>query len=349
MSEQTGIAYVHSTWNVYCGCTLAPGCEVRNRCWAAALAKVRGWNFEKPHLYWGKDVWRHPYRWDEVARRARMCRLVFASDLGDLFQDHIVVNRLRSRVWKVIRETPNVLYYLSNKVPENITRFLPTDWGEGYSNVWLAVTVTSSKTLHRMDILRDVPAALRAVSAEPLWHLLTNINLSGFGWLIIGGESGPQWSRSPMRLSWARELWAKARKSDCAYFFKQVSGLRDEYGIDALDRLSFGKTGGALQARRRPKTPFPLQPMPEKGIRFTDEEWMRYREAEEAVSKRVRNPDTDVEFADPRSADDRLIRHSSGEAARCVQEEYGVLPMDDECRTTASKSSPRAAKRSGAL
>lgn len=113
---------------------------------------------------------------------------MFAGDLGDIFQDHVVVNRLRPRLWETMKATSHLVYYVSTKVPGNIMQFLPDDWGDGYPNVWLVVTVTSPRTLRRMDVLRKVPAALRAVSAEPLWQPLTNINLDGFAWMIVGAR-----------------------------------------------------------------------------------------------------------------------------------------------------------------
>jgi protein gp37 len=277
MSQDTDIAYVHSTWNGYRGCTLTKKCEVRTRCWAAALSRMWGWNFESPHTLWGKDVWSKPREWDEEARLAKKFRLVFAGDLGDVFQDHLVVNRIRPRIWDTIRNTPNILYYVSTKVPENAAKFLPDDWGEGYPNVWLAVTVTSPKTLWRMDALRKIPAALRAVSAEPLWGPMDDINLDEFGWLIVGGESGPQWELSRMQLQWARDLWEKASGLDVPYFFKQVSSRTDQRGIDALDRAVFGKVGKIIRTRQWPATPRPLLEMREKGHRFTDEEWQQYK------------------------------------------------------------------------
>jgi protein gp37 len=276
VSEDTGIAYVHSSWNVYRGCTVTK-CEVRDRCWAAAQAKRSGWNFTQPHILWGEHVWTRIHEWNRQAKLAGQSRLVFAGDLSDIFQDHPVVNRIRPRIWSAIKKTPYLTYYISTKVPENIKGFLPDDWGTGYPNVWLAVTVTSQLNLWRMDALRDVPAVLRAVSAEPLLDSLSEINLDGFGWVIVGGESVSAWKEHRMRLMWARGLWKKTRDSNVKFFFKQISAPRDSQGIDALERECFRKIPASLQTREWPETDFPMMPIREKGQRFTEGEWRDYQ------------------------------------------------------------------------
>jgi protein gp37 len=45
---------------------------------------------------------------------------------------------------------------------------LPADWGDGFPNVWLGVTVESRPQLRRVELLSRIPAAVRWVSAEPL-------------------------------------------------------------------------------------------------------------------------------------------------------------------------------------
>ena len=54
----------------------------------------------------------------------------------------------------------------------------------------MGVSVENADTLQRADHLRDVPAAVRFLSCEPLlgrWSL----DLDGIDWVIAGGESGP--------------------------------------------------------------------------------------------------------------------------------------------------------------
>ena len=50
----------------------------------------------------------------------------------------------------------------------------PVPW----PNVWLGVSVESRRWVWRVDVLRDVPAAVRFVSAEPLLGSLSELDLA---------------------------------------------------------------------------------------------------------------------------------------------------------------------------
>jgi Protein of unknown function (DUF5131) len=60
------------------------------------------------------------------------------------------------------------------------------------SNVWMGVSIENRRFVHRADRLRQVPAAVRFISAEPLLGPLESLDLTGIHWLIAGGESGPR-------------------------------------------------------------------------------------------------------------------------------------------------------------
>ncbi|MGV7796015.1 DUF5131 family protein, partial [Mycobacterium kansasii] len=63
------------------------------------------------------------------------------------------------------------------------------DWPD---NLWMGVSVENADVLSRVDHLREVQAAVRFLSCEPLLGPLDGIDLSGIGWVIAGGESGPR-------------------------------------------------------------------------------------------------------------------------------------------------------------
>jgi protein gp37 len=86
-------------------------------------------------------------------------------------------------------------------------------------NVWMGVSIESNKYVFRAEHLRNVPAAVRFISAEPLLGSLTDLSLSGIDWLIAGGESGN--GARPMHPNWARELRDQCNKEGTAFFFKQ--------------------------------------------------------------------------------------------------------------------------------
>lgn len=91
-------------------------------------------------------------------------------------------------------------------------------------NVWLGVSVESRDYLHRIDTLRETPAALRFLSLEPLLEDLGPINLAGIGWVIVGGESGP--SHRECDPIWIENIVAQCRCAGVPVFVKQAAGRR---------------------------------------------------------------------------------------------------------------------------
>ena len=106
-------------------------------------------------------------------------------------------------------------------------------------NCWAGVSIENRRYVHRADLLRATPAAVRFISAEPLLGPLgarggmgrwmdgyegPGLDLGGIDWLIVGGESGPR--ARPMRLAWARALRDVCAERGVAFFLKQLGGAR---------------------------------------------------------------------------------------------------------------------------
>ena len=78
--------------------------------------------------------------------------------------------------------------------------------------------------------------AQKFISAEPLLESISQIDLDGIDWLIVGGESGPQ-SR-PMEEAWVEELRDLAKQHNVPFFFKQWGGVNKK----KAGRLFDGRT-----------------------------------------------------------------------------------------------------------
>ena len=127
----------------------------------------------------------------------------------------------RAKLWKLIRQTPAIDWLLLTKRPQNALRYLPTDWGNGYTNVWLGVTCENQRQgVPRLETLRNIPARVRFVSFEPLLEDLGSVNLDGVHWAIIGGETGL--SARPMATEWVRSLLDQCRRAGVAPWVKQL-------------------------------------------------------------------------------------------------------------------------------
>lgn len=222
------------TLNPWWGCeAIAPGCD---RCYAEAFDRRTG------GAHWGPGArprpmseayWRNPGKWNAKAIREGTRLRVFAGSMCDVMDKHAPPGA-RDRLWAEIRATQALDWLLLTKRAPNIVRFLPSDWGTGYENVWLGVTVENRKHgLPRIEHLRKVPSRIRFLSIEPLLEDLGAIDLTGIHWVIVGGESGP--GARPMEVDWVRSIRAQCDAAGVPFFYKQKGA-----------RSSSGDKGGCL-------------------------------------------------------------------------------------------------------
>lgn len=240
MADRSAIEWTDSTWNPWRGCDkVSPGCahcymfrdQERYGRDPSTVVRAADPTFYAPIR---KASWQRE-RDQAILTRGR--HLVFTCSWSDWF--HPAADEWRDEAWSIIRDTPSSIYQILTKRPECMADHLPDDWGEGYPNVWLGVSIENRRFVHRADLLRETPAAVRFVSAEPLLGPLVpdadrrivngdyaalddpdaiqygyrpwadfypgdGLDLTGIDWLIVGGESGP--GHRPMQPEWVRDL-----------------------------------------------------------------------------------------------------------------------------------------------
>jgi protein gp37 len=76
----------------------------------------------------------------------------------------------------------------------------------------------------RADWLRQTPAALKYLVLEPLLGPVDHLDLTGIGWVILGGESGP--GARPRDPDWARSVRDQCLAAGVPFWFKQWGGVR---------------------------------------------------------------------------------------------------------------------------
>ncbi len=238
MSDTTGIAWTRRTQNFWAGCTkISPGCK---NCYMFPILRRQG---RDPTHLWRTETWDDPIRWNAAAERLGTLDLVFTCSLSDFF--HPGADRWRPEAWDVIRRCQNLRFQILTKRPLLIPERLPPDWGIGYPNCWLGVSIESNSFAWRVDVLRRIPARVRFISAEPLLGPLQDLDLRDIHWLIVGGEFGTNFRR--MDRDWARQLRDLAQMHGTAFFFKQSSARRPGTG-DLLDGREWHEFPAAYEA-----------------------------------------------------------------------------------------------------
>ncbi len=231
MGTNTTIEWTDHTFNILIGCTkVSDGCK---NCYAATRShrlKDAVWGEKGTRKTLGAKYWAQPFKWNRDAEREGRRHRVFCSSLADVFEDHPVVTTEREKLWPMVRLTPHLEWQLLTKRPERIVRCLPNDWGVSYANVWLGTTIENNDYVDRADWLRAIPACIRFISYEPALGPLTDLDLTGIDWVIIGGESG-HGARS-MKPEWVLPFIAECSRAGAKVFFKQLgSVLRKQLGL----------------------------------------------------------------------------------------------------------------------
>jgi protein gp37 len=236
-AARTAIEWTEATWNPITGCSkVSPGCA---HCYAETLSL----RFRYSALPWipenaAKNVILHPDRLDQPLRWRRP-RLVFVNSMSDLFHE-LVPFSFVSRVFDVMSECPRHTFQILTKRPERMLEYARSTDVAVLSNVWLGVSIENSRFTWRAETLKEVPAAVRFVSAEPLLGSLFEsgsrrapLNVGGLDWVIAGGESGP--AARPVDIGWARELRDVCAAIGVPFFFKQWGGRTPKAGGRELD------------------------------------------------------------------------------------------------------------------
>lgn len=239
---------------------MSPGCA---HCYAETLSLRYGWS----KLPWtpenaGKNVVLHPERLNKPLTW-RKPRMVFVNSMSDLFHElipdefieqvFVIMARASHHTFQVLTKRPERAlsmlsdpgtrnFVVNRATSENTAHARARGWTgmiEGAQprwplpNVWMGTSIENHRWTTRADILREVPATIRFISAEPLLGPLPLLDLTGIHWLIVGGESGP--GHRPMDPDWVRWLQEKAADAGTAFFFKQWGGHTPKSGGKVLD------------------------------------------------------------------------------------------------------------------
>lgn len=244
--SKTSIEWTEVTWNPTTGCDrISAGCD---NCYALTLAKrLRAMGAPKyqndgdPRTSGpGFGITTHPKTLLEPLSW-KSPRTVFVNSMSDLFHAKVPISFVKD-VFDVISETPQHTYQILTKRSLRMRKL--ADKFEWPDNLWMGVSVEDSRVFSRIDHLRDVPAAVRFLSCEPLLGSLNSINLREIDWVIGGGESGPR--NRPMDINWARGLRDSCVNAGVPFFFKQWGGRTPK----ALGRELDGRAWNEMPATK---------------------------------------------------------------------------------------------------
>lgn len=231
MGQTTKIEWCDGSFNPVLGCLkIQPECT---HCFAEVetfprVMRGRGLELWGPpkttarHVT-GADNWKMPMRLERKAVKENRRVRLFCASMSDVFEDHPTWLAPRDWLITLIEMTPHIDWLLLTKRPGNMVRFTRSRWsGDWPKNVWAGTSGGTQKSFDENTAeLKDVPAAVKFVSCEPL---LASTRLGNtvdwLHWVIGGGESGP--NARECDVQWMLDLGAECKEAGIPFFPKQL-------------------------------------------------------------------------------------------------------------------------------
>lgn len=234
MKKESKIQWTNITWNPFYGCK-----KVSKECKYCYMYRDQMRYGRNP-----TDVVKSKTQFDMPLKIINQGTLVFTCSWSDWFIED--ADQWREELWKIIKACPHLTFQILTKRPERIATCLPDDWGSGYENVWLGVSVGENATIGRIETLNKVPSKIKFVSIEPLLEDITEfksvLEKCKIDWCIIGGESGNDSGKflyRPCEINWMKRIIHTCKEHKVKIFVKQLGTylakqleLKDRHGGD---------------------------------------------------------------------------------------------------------------------
>ena len=207
--NKTTIEWTDCTWNPISGCRRhCKDKEGGKYCYAERMSKRLEGRFGYPR----GDPFRptfHPGRLKEPYRLRKPLR-IFTCSMGEMFGDWISQDWIEA-ILKGIDDNPRHTFQILTKNPKRLPEidFPP--------NVWVGMSIDQQTAVTGLRFLLDSNAEVKFVSLEPLLEKV-DMDLSGLGWVIIGGLTGAR-PFIPEK-KWVNQIILQARKVNVPIFLK---------------------------------------------------------------------------------------------------------------------------------
>jgi protein gp37 len=127
----------------------------------------------------------------------------------------------RDEAWEVMRQRPDVRFFLLTKRPERVAECLPDDWGDGWEHIMFNVTCENQKRAdERIPILLNLPFRHKGIMCAPFIGPVSVEKYLGSGQIeqvICGGENYD--GARPCHFDWVKSLRAECVSYQITFCF----------------------------------------------------------------------------------------------------------------------------------
>lgn len=227
---------MHDIWNPWHGCTkVSEGCA---NCYMYSMDKARG--LDGSVVRRNKSIFDYPLQRHRdgsfKVRTGEFIRICMTSDF--LVKE---ADPWRAEAWDIIRQRPDVRFFILTKRPERFAESLPPDWGDGWNNVMLNVTCENQRRAdERIPILLATPAKHKGIMCAPFIGAIDierylevgertveererDIRGSGIEQVICGGENYE--GARPCDFNWVRSLYDQCVSHGVSFTFIETGSV----------------------------------------------------------------------------------------------------------------------------
>ena len=171
-------------------------------------------------IYRTKAGFRYPLSKDREGhykvKSGEMLRVCMTSDYfleeADLWRDE---------AWEIIRQRPDLKFFLLTKRPERVAEHLPWDWGEGWENVMFNVTCENQRRAdERIPLLLSLPFKHKGIMCAPMIGPVSLRDYLAAGQIeqvLCDGEN--YGGTRPLHYEWVKTLHDECVERDITFVF----------------------------------------------------------------------------------------------------------------------------------
>jgi len=157
-----------------------------------------------------------------LAKNPKRPAKCFVTDMGDPFHE-AVTDQFVMQVFDVMLQVPQHRFYVLTKRAERLGELGPRlPWKPW---IWAGVTVESDKYIDRINQLKKLPENVnKFLLIEPLLGPISQLDLDGIHWVVVGGETNQKMRFRPMKEKWALDIRDQVKGAGLPFMFKHWPG-----------------------------------------------------------------------------------------------------------------------------
>lgn len=207
---------MHDIWNPWHGCVkCSEGCQ---HCYMYFLDRLRHRN--GTDIFKTKAGFNYPLQKNRNGSyKIQSGELIRVCMTSDFFLEE--ADGWRAEAWEIMRQRPDVKFFLLTKRPQRVAECLPKDWGDGWENIMFNVTCENQRRAdERIPILLDLPFKHKGIMCAPFIGAVSIEKYLAAGQIeqvICGGENYD--GARPCDFDWVKTLQAECVTHNITFCF----------------------------------------------------------------------------------------------------------------------------------